>query len=109
MVSKYFRQFNYYLSSPGTSNKVAFNCLHEIMALDVMDGTLFGIDAQLESWSLLAFYFDGVRLGLKGLKVAAPGTLAAGTVTTFTITAKSLRRAYPHLNSDGAGGAKGGV
>ncbi|KAG2805712.1 hypothetical protein PC111_g17694, partial [Phytophthora cactorum] len=57
LASEYFRQFNYYLSSPRTLYKMASTFLHEIMAPDVTDGSLFGVDAQLEGWRLLALYF----------------------------------------------------
>ncbi|KAG3114945.1 hypothetical protein PI126_g24705, partial [Phytophthora idaei] len=109
LASEYFRQFNYYLSSPGTLYKMASTFLHEIMAPDVTDGLLFGVDAQLENWRLLALYFGDVRVDLKGLRTPTTDTLVAGTVTRATITNNTLRRAFPHLNSDGVGGTKGGV
>ncbi|KAG2786423.1 hypothetical protein Pcac1_g4166 [Phytophthora cactorum] len=109
LASEYFRQFNYYLSSPGTLYKMASTFLHEIMAPDVTDGSLFGVDAQLENWRLLALYFGDVRVDLKGLRTPTTDTLIAGTVTRATITNNTLRRAFPQLNSDGVGGTKGGV
>ncbi|KAG2786428.1 hypothetical protein PC129_g20612 [Phytophthora cactorum] len=109
LASEYFRQFNYYLSAPGTLYKMASTFLHEIMAPDVTDGSLFGVDAQLEGWRLLALYFGDVRVDLKGLRTPTTDTLIAGTVTSVTITNNTLRRAFPHLNSDGVGGTKGGA
>ncbi|KAG2786222.1 hypothetical protein PC129_g22979 [Phytophthora cactorum] len=109
LASEYFRQFNYYLSSPRTLYKMASTFLHEIMAPDVTDGSLFGVDAQLEGWRLLALYFGDVRVDLKGLRTPTHDTLIAGTVTSVTITNNTLRRAFPHLNSDGVGGTEGGA
>ncbi|KAG3045478.1 hypothetical protein PI124_g24649, partial [Phytophthora idaei] len=80
LASEYFRQFNYYLSSPGTLYKMASTFLHEIMAPDVTDGLLFGVDAQLENWRLLALYFGDVRVDLKGLRTPTTDTLVAAMV-----------------------------
>ncbi|KAG3108544.1 hypothetical protein PI125_g11738 [Phytophthora idaei] len=74
-----------------------------------MDASRFGVDAQLENWILFVLYFDNVRVDLKGLKRPSPDTLVASTVTSVTITSKTLRRVFPHLNSDGVSGTKGGV
>ncbi|KAG4216568.1 hypothetical protein PC116_g34951, partial [Phytophthora cactorum] len=82
---------------------MASTFLHEIMAPDVTDGSLFGVDAQLENWRLLALYFGDVRVDLKGLRTPTTDTLIAGTVTRATITNNTLRRAFPQLNSDGVG------
>ncbi|ETP30063.1 hypothetical protein F442_20872, partial [Phytophthora nicotianae P10297] len=108
-ASEYFRQFNYYVSSPGTLFKMASKFLNETMAPAVMGGSFFGVDAQLENWRLFAFYFDEVRVDLKCLKTPTSDTLVADTVTRVTITTNTLRRAFPHLNRDGTGGSKGGV
>ncbi|KUF95402.1 bZIP transcription factor 1 [Phytophthora nicotianae] len=109
LASEYFRQFNYYVSSPGTLFKMAFKFLNETMAPDVMGGSFFGVDAQLENWRLFALYFDDVRVDLTGLNTPTSDTLVAGTVTRVTITTNTLCRAFPHLNRDGTGGSKGGV
>ncbi|ETL79912.1 hypothetical protein L917_19540, partial [Phytophthora nicotianae] len=109
LASEYFRQFNCYVSSPGKMYKVASKFLHDIMAPNVMEGALIGVDAQVENWRLLALYFAEVHVDLKGLTMPMPNTLIATTVTSVIITNKTLRHAFPHLNSDDAGGTKGGT
>ncbi|KAI9982744.1 hypothetical protein PInf_008739 [Phytophthora infestans] len=109
LASEYFRQLNCYLTSPRTIHKIARQFLRETMASDIMDGLLFGVSAQLENWRLLALYFTDVHVDLKGLKTPTPDTLIAATVTSLTITEKTLSLVFPHLNSDGVGGSEGGV
>ncbi|KAF4147512.1 hypothetical protein GN958_ATG03282 [Phytophthora infestans] len=109
LASEYFRLLNCYMSSPGTLYKMASKFLNDTMAADVIDGATYGPEAQLDSWRFFAYYFDDVRVELKGLKTPTSDILVAGTITSVTITDNTLRRAFPHLNSDGVGGAKGGV
>ncbi|KAF4139190.1 hypothetical protein GN958_ATG11550 [Phytophthora infestans] len=109
LASEYFRQLNCYLTSPRTMHQIARLFLREIMASDVIDCLLFGVNAQLENWRLFALYFTDARVDLKGLKTPTPDTLIAGTVTSLTITEKTLSPVFPHLNSDGVGGCEGGV
>ncbi|TDH74277.1 uncharacterized protein CCR75_005076 [Bremia lactucae] len=108
-VSEYFRHFNYYISSPIIFSKTAYKFLDTIMAPDVVVGSYFGVDAHFGCWELFALYFEDLRVDLKGLTTSAPGTLVARTTTCVSITNNTLCRAFPHLNSDGAGGANGGV
>ncbi|KAF4141999.1 hypothetical protein GN958_ATG08612 [Phytophthora infestans] len=109
LASEYFRQLKLYFSSPRTMHKIARQFLRDNMAPDVIDGSLFGVDAQLENWRLLALYFTDVHVDLKGLKTPTPDTLIAATVTSLSITEKKLSLVFPHLNSDGVGGSEGGV
>ncbi|KAG1692254.1 hypothetical protein DVH05_025684 [Phytophthora capsici] len=97
LASEYFRQFNYYVSSPGALGPTASKFLHEIMAPDVVVGSLFGVDAALENWRLFTHYFEDVHTELKDMKMPTSDTLIAGTTTSVTITEKTLRRAFPHL------------
>ncbi|KAG3165311.1 hypothetical protein PC128_g19943 [Phytophthora cactorum] len=106
LASEYFRQLNNYLSSPVRLIKLSSKFLREVLAPDVMDGSRFGVDAQLENWILFVLYFDNVCVDLKGLKRPSPDTVVASTVTSVTITSKTLRRVFPHLNSDGVSGTK---
>ncbi|KAI9991472.1 hypothetical protein PInf_019155 [Phytophthora infestans] len=109
LVSAYFWYLNNYVASPGTLYRNAFEFLHANVAPDVVDGSLFGIQAQIDNWRFLGYCFDDVRVELKGLKMLTSDILIAGTVTTVTFTAQTLRLMFPHLNSDGVGGRKGGV
>ncbi|ETL92958.1 hypothetical protein L917_08795, partial [Phytophthora nicotianae] len=109
VVLEYFRQLNRYISSPGMPHNMASKFLHKITAPDVMGGSLCGVRTQLESWAQLTNYFDDVNVRLKGLKNLNTGALVADTVTSVFITINTLRLAFPHLNSDGVGGIKGGT
>ncbi|KAF4133612.1 hypothetical protein GN958_ATG16949 [Phytophthora infestans] len=109
LVSAYFWHLNNYVASPGTLYRNAFEFFHANVAPDVVDGSLFGIQAQIDNWRFLGYCFDDVRVELKGLKMLTSDILIAGTVTTVTFTAQTLRLMFPHLNSDGVGGRKGGV
>ncbi|KAL3659825.1 hypothetical protein V7S43_015127 [Phytophthora oleae] len=101
LASEYFRHFNYYVSSPGALGPTASTFLHEMMAPDVLVGSLVGVEAALENWRLLTLYFEDVRMELKDMKMPASDTLVAGTTTSVSITNKTLRHAFPHLISDG--------
>ncbi|KAF4147508.1 hypothetical protein GN958_ATG03278 [Phytophthora infestans] len=90
-------------------HKIARQFLRGTMASDVMDGSLFGANAQLENWRLLAHSFIDVCVDLKDMKTPTPDTLRAATVTSLTITEKTLSLVFPHLNSDGVGGKEGGI
>ncbi|KAF4139189.1 hypothetical protein GN958_ATG11549 [Phytophthora infestans] len=68
LASEYFRLLNCYVSSPGTLYKMASKFLIDTMAADVIDGATYGPEAQLDSWRFFAYYFDDVRVELKGLK-----------------------------------------
>ncbi|KAK1940806.1 bZIP transcription factor 1 [Phytophthora citrophthora] len=100
LVSEYFRQFNYYVSSPGTLGPAVSKFLREMMAPDVLVGSLFGADAVLENWKLFSHYFEDVRMELKDMRMLTSDTLVAGTSTCVTITNKTLRLAFPHLIED---------
>ncbi|ETI32498.1 hypothetical protein F443_20716 [Phytophthora nicotianae P1569] len=106
LASEYFRQFNYFISSPGTLYNMAFKFLHENMAPHVASGSQFGIDAHLQNWKSFAHCFDDASVDLMCLKMPTTNTLVAYTVTTVTITSKTLSVAFPHLTSDSACDAK---
>ncbi|OWZ08660.1 hypothetical protein PHMEG_00018757 [Phytophthora megakarya] len=108
IAAEYMRHFSYYVSSPGWLQSTTSKFLHDIMAPDVMVGSASGVEAQLENWTLFALYFDDVQLELRGMNMLTSDTLVAFTIITITITSNTLRRAFPHLNSDGCGGTNGG-
>ncbi|KAG7387439.1 hypothetical protein PHYPSEUDO_014087 [Phytophthora pseudosyringae] len=109
LAFEYFRQFNVYVSSPATQHATASQFLQDMMAPNVMDGAHFGIETQLENWRQFALCFDDVHVELKGLTTPTPDTIVAGIVTSVTVSSNSLCHVFPHLNSDGVGGARGGV
>ncbi|RLN62348.1 hypothetical protein BBP00_00004825 [Phytophthora kernoviae] len=78
------------------------------MAPNVRDGDMFGVEALLKNRRLLAVYFKGIQVDLDRLEIVADNSLIATTTTTIKISEKTLQRVFPHLNSDGNGGAQGG-
>ncbi|KAF4139195.1 hypothetical protein GN958_ATG11555 [Phytophthora infestans] len=109
LASDYFRQLNYYVSSPEKLYKSAFKFIHEFMAPGAEDSSSFEADEWLKNWRLSATYFEDVHMEVKGMKTPTSDTLIAGTTTSMTITSNTLRLAFPHLNRDGVGGTKGGA
>ncbi|KAF4139194.1 hypothetical protein GN958_ATG11554 [Phytophthora infestans] len=69
------------MSSPGTLYKMASKFLHGTMAASVIDGATYGPEAQLDNWRFFAYYFDDVRVELKGLKTPTSDTLVAAMVS----------------------------
>ncbi|KAG2524397.1 hypothetical protein BBO99_00004904 [Phytophthora kernoviae] len=78
------------------------------MAPNVRDGDVFGVEALLKNRRLFAVYFKGIQVDLDRLEIVADNSLIATTTTTIKISEKTLQRVFPHLNSDGNGGAQGG-
>lgn len=109
LASEYFRQLNYFISSPRTLTETASQFLRSIMAPDAIVESKNGADALLERWTRFALLFNAVRVDLKGLTTPTPDTLVADAVAVVTITDNTLQRAFPHLNTDGAGGTNGGT
>ncbi|OWZ23482.1 hypothetical protein PHMEG_0001612 [Phytophthora megakarya] len=73
------------------------------MSIDVMDGTLRGVDALLESWRLFSVYHADVQLQLQRLETSPRGSVVATAKTAITITENTLRNLYPHLLVDAFG------
>ncbi|KAG2524398.1 hypothetical protein JM16_004994 [Phytophthora kernoviae] len=78
------------------------------MTADVRDDVIYGAKTLLENWRLFSLYFENVRVDLDRLEIVADNSLIATTTTTIKISEKTLQRVFPHLNSDGNGGAQGG-
>ncbi|OWZ02167.1 hypothetical protein PHMEG_00026317 [Phytophthora megakarya] len=108
IAAEYLRHFSYYVASPAMLQSKVSNFLHHIMAPDVLVGSRFGVEEQLNSWKLFALCFDDIQVEVKAMNTPNSDTLVAPTMINVTITSNTLRRAFPHLNSDGCGGTKGG-
>jgi DNA-binding transcriptional regulator GbsR (MarR family) len=108
-AADYFRHFQSFASAPRRQETTASTFLHGLLSPDVVSGLTSGVEAQLKQWKMFASCFDDIRLELKGLSQTSSDTLVTRTVTTVTMTSRTLYYAFPHLNSDGEGGAKGGV
>ncbi|KAK1940035.1 bZIP transcription factor 1 [Phytophthora citrophthora] len=101
VASEYVRQFSRYVASPKAFGAIASNFLHEMLDPDVLVGSLFGVEAALENWKLFtSYFFEDVRMELKGMKMPTFKTLVASTTTSVYITNKTLRNAFPHLIDD---------
>uniref|UniRef100_H3GN23 BZIP domain-containing protein n=1 Tax=Phytophthora ramorum TaxID=164328 RepID=H3GN23_PHYRM len=109
LAAEYFRHLRHFLSTPTSLQTTTTDFLRGMLAPDVVGASSFGVAAQIENWKLFALYFTDADLELKGMSSPTPDTLVASTSTTVTITSSTLRYAFPHLNSDGNGGAQGGV
>ncbi|EGZ14595.1 hypothetical protein PHYSODRAFT_412865, partial [Phytophthora sojae] len=109
VVGDYFRHFNYFLARPGTGYDAASEFLRGIMAPDVVDGSVCGVDARSENWRRFALYFGNAHIELRGMKMPSQHTLVADITTTVTVTWNTLQFAFPHLNSDAKGGTQGGA
>ncbi|OWY93254.1 hypothetical protein PHMEG_00037420 [Phytophthora megakarya] len=108
IAAEYLRHFSYYVASPAMPQSTVSNFLHHIMAPNVLVGSHFGVEAQLKNWNLFALCFDDVKLELRGMDMSTSNMLVAHIMINITITSNTLRRVFPHLNSDGCGGTKGG-
>ncbi|OWZ03531.1 hypothetical protein PHMEG_00024725 [Phytophthora megakarya] len=64
---------------------------------DVQFGNVCGVDAHLEVWRLCALYHQDFDIRLERLESGAGNALVATTKSKVTITADTLRQAFPHL------------
>ncbi|OWZ06376.1 hypothetical protein PHMEG_00021378 [Phytophthora megakarya] len=112
IAAEYVHHFSSYILStvePVELLHQASKFLNTVMVSDVIIGSHFGIEAQLENWRLYAQFFDKIQLGLRSMHMSTTETLVACTCVSVTITNRTLQQGFPHLNSDGTGGTKGGV
>ncbi|KAG2782336.1 hypothetical protein PC129_g4628 [Phytophthora cactorum] len=107
---EYFRLFRHgFRSPPDPLNAFALKFLRLSMAPDVTTGFEYGPEALLENWKRFSLCFDDVRVQLRRLETGdAVDSLVVSTITSITISSDTLRQAFPHLNSDGQAGVRGG-
>ncbi|KAJ8576458.1 hypothetical protein ON010_g2753 [Phytophthora cinnamomi] len=108
VAADYFGHFNNFVAYPGTQHEVASTFLRRIMAPDTVDGIFPGMDTLIEMWRRFAPFYSDTRLELRGMEMSSEHDLVASTSTYITVSWNTLRYAFPHLNSDGKGGAQGG-
>ncbi|KAG6616112.1 bZIP transcription factor 1 [Phytophthora cinnamomi] len=108
VAADYFRHFNNFIVYPGTQHDAASIFLRRIMAPDTVDDVFPGVDTQIENWRRFAPFFGDTRLELRGMEMSSERDLVASTLANITVSWNTLRYAFPHLNSDGKGGAQGG-
>uniref|UniRef100_H3GNQ1 BZIP domain-containing protein n=1 Tax=Phytophthora ramorum TaxID=164328 RepID=H3GNQ1_PHYRM len=99
VAMQYFRIFRFGLRSPPPLLRdFVLSFLQNAMAPDVTDGSICGVGALLENWSLFSVYFDNINIQLERLEIGGSVNLVmATTTTTVTISADTLRRVFPHL------------
>ncbi|KAG6951378.1 hypothetical protein JG688_00013761 [Phytophthora aleatoria] len=109
IATEYFLLFQHgFRSPPQALQNAALNFLRVSMASDVVNGHQCGVEAILAKWRLFSEYFDDVYVELEKLeKSATSHSLVAITTTSVTISERTMRTVFPHLNSDGQGGAEG--
>ncbi|OWZ05582.1 hypothetical protein PHMEG_00022304 [Phytophthora megakarya] len=78
------------------------------MTPDVSDGLGSGVESLVRNWELLSLYFDDFEVQLQRQEKIGSDSLIATTSTTLTLSSRSLRQGFPHLNSDKEGGIYGG-
>ncbi|KAG3030276.1 hypothetical protein PC119_g6295 [Phytophthora cactorum] len=110
IATEYFLLFQHgFRSPPQALQNAALNFLRVSMASDVVNGHQCGVEAILAKWRLFSEYFDDVHVKLEKFeKSATSHSLVAITTTSVTISERTMRTVFPHLNSDGQGGAEGG-
>ncbi|OWZ15161.1 hypothetical protein PHMEG_00011248 [Phytophthora megakarya] len=96
---------------PSTNERTALvlTFLQKFMAPDVSDGYFFGPQALLRNWELFSRCFGDVQVDLNSMASITEDILSATTTTSITISSNTLKLVFPHLNSDGYGGADGGA
>ncbi|ETM40372.1 hypothetical protein L914_13666 [Phytophthora nicotianae] len=111
VAAEYFRLFRHgFRSPPEALDAFALKFLMVSMAPDVTNGFECGPQALLRNWKLFSLCFEDVYVQVGRLETGALfDSLIASTTTSITISSNTLRQAFPHLNSDGHGGVRGGA
>ncbi|KAL3672397.1 hypothetical protein V7S43_003082 [Phytophthora oleae] len=110
VAAYYFRLFQHGFNSPSKeANAFALKFLQTTMEPSVTDGSLCGPKALLENWRLFSLHFADVHVELEHLeKGESADILVAFTSTSVKFSTGTLRKVFPHLNTDGHGGTQGG-
>ncbi|EGZ16337.1 hypothetical protein PHYSODRAFT_505664 [Phytophthora sojae] len=111
VAAEYFRLFRYGFqtaaaSSTSTQPSMQQDFLRNCMTADVVFNAGRGPEAMAKSWKCLSLWFQAVEFELEGLQKGVDGSLEAATITSVTITDRTLRNVFPHLPSDSALRAK---
>lgn len=80
--------------------------LQGAMSPNVVCGAVWGVEALLEHWRVLSFYFPDIDMEIVRLEKQDQDTLLATTKMKVTITEHTLRHAFPHLVGSPALAAK---
>ncbi|KAJ8575106.1 hypothetical protein ON010_g4107 [Phytophthora cinnamomi] len=109
IAKRYEHHFRCFVSDVVRQKTAALGFLLCIMAPDAASNPRYGAEAVLENWRRLSEYFGDIQLEISDLsELAAADVLVATTTTSIVLSDKTLRLAFPHLNSDRVGGLEGG-
>ncbi|GMF52683.1 unnamed protein product [Phytophthora fragariaefolia] len=73
------------------------NFLRSRLAPDVILNDGRGVDAAIYCWRRISFWFEDFQLELEHLHKGGPNVLLATTITSFTITERTLRNVFPGI------------
>ncbi|GMF21407.1 unnamed protein product [Phytophthora lilii] len=77
------------------------NFLQDVVSPNVVDGAAVGVDALLEHWRRLSFYLPEMDMQPVRLSTIGENSLLATTKVQVTLTAHTLRHAFPSLTRHG--------
>lgn len=97
---EYFQVFRHGLPSTGETRTIGLDFLEATMAPELDAGTVQGLDAFTQNWTVFTQLFADVQLQLSRLDQVADNSLVATATTSFTITESSLRSIFPRLSEE---------
>ncbi|GMF49425.1 unnamed protein product [Phytophthora fragariaefolia] len=103
---EYFRIFEFGLFDTKASFSKYLDFLRAVVAPDVDLGITSGFESLISCWSTFTQAFPDIHVELKSLKRVAKDCVVASTITSITLTKKSLQVVFPHLVEDTKSHAK---
>ncbi|OWZ14996.1 hypothetical protein PHMEG_00011436 [Phytophthora megakarya] len=90
-------------SSMATSDRatVQEKFVKETVKPDAIFNSEQGLEAILNNWRCLSYWFKDLKMELQDLQKDAHGAILATTTTSFTITAHTIKCVFPHLIDGG--------
>ncbi|OWY99303.1 hypothetical protein PHMEG_00029714 [Phytophthora megakarya] len=103
LVARYFRLFRHGLQNEASSTKhcIQLNFVLTTMKQDLQFNTAYGTDALMRHWMCISLRFKDFKVKLLELKKEVGGSMVATTMTSITITERTLRSVFPHLCRNG--------
>ncbi|ETK88627.1 hypothetical protein F441_07284 [Phytophthora nicotianae CJ01A1] len=90
VVTDYFRLFRHGLHAPNGSPTAQLDFLRLLNAPDV-------VAAIAKNWGIFTHFFQDVEVQLQRLEKIGDSSIIGTTITSFTISRRSLMSAFPHL------------
>ncbi|KAK1942272.1 hypothetical protein P3T76_006594 [Phytophthora citrophthora] len=98
---EYFQVFRHGLPAAGSARTVGLDFLKASMVPELDAGTVQGVEALAQNWTVFTQFFAAVQIQLNRLDQIAENSLVATTTTSIIITKSSLSNIFPHLTSYG--------